>query len=246
MRLELQNIQDIPAHIFGSGSMLCDGAAAGDALMLQGVSFWFVVVVFVVLLCYLLWLNHWSARGVNHHMLLSLFTYFRHDYVAKLQEVSPSFERYITTGSFVGFVAFWLASLSYFGLSISQRAWLSLALLVGVISIFFFQIVVLYLGGRLINNRGFAKVLLQCKKINYATAGIVILPTILCYSLTNGKEHEVFMYLVVLQLVVVTSIYVYKTFVLFLCEKVSVLHTILYLCGVEIFPITLVWGIFCK
>ncbi len=71
-----------------------------------------------------------------------------------------------------------------------------------------------------------------------------VLPLVLLSSLE--QENLVISYLVVLVAVMFVGIYIYRSCSLFMAQKISILHWILYLCAVEIFPITLIWAYFVR
>ncbi len=241
----LQHISDIPAHIFGSASRLSDPLppVVDEA---QGMPLWFIITIAVTLALYLAWLNHWSARGDNHSALFKLFFHLRNDYFSLVGGLAPSFNHYTYTGMLTFAVALWIMVLSSLSLTTAISPMLCGAILIGILLIFLYQLGVAFIIEKVVESRHFLLLTQHLKGVNSTIAGIIILPTALCYALTKDAVHEIFLYIIGFQLLILTLIYIYKTFMLFLSKKVSVLHTILYLCGVEIFPITLVWGFFCR
>ncbi len=239
----LQNINDIPVYIFGGESSVNSFSEPIAALVEPAsVGSWFVVVASAVLLFYLTWINHWSVRNQSHLTLFSLFFYFRGDYPTKFNELAPSFKTYSGVGSCMGYLVVWLAIVT----SLALQPQIAMAAIMGVVVVNIYQELLIYLIGVVVNSREFSKLLSHLKAVWYTIVGIIAIPTVLCFSLTDGTVQEVFMYITVIQIVAIALMYFIKTFLLFLTKKVSLLHTILYLCAVEIFPITLVWGFFCR
>ncbi len=243
MNNELKNIADIPAYIFGSESTIGNSMQSAEASLWQ-IGIWFVAGIFLFIALYLMWLNHWSSKGHNHRRLFNLQLYFRKDLGEKLSELSPSFSRYTLSGTLFYFAVSWIAIVTLFALMPTLKIEIAAIILVAIVLIYTYQIIVVNLIGKIINHRDFAKLMLQIKGMANTMAGIMVVPTILCYALTNGKAHDMFVYIVGAQLLIITILYISNTFIFFISKKFSVLHTILYLCAVELFPITLFWGFF--
>ncbi|MFI3264622.1 MAG: DUF4271 domain-containing protein [Rikenellaceae bacterium] len=243
MDKNLKNITDIPAYIFGSESTIGNTIQLGEA-SLWHLGIWSVAGIFLFIALYLMWLNHWSSKGHNHSRLFGLQLYFRKDLGEKLSELSPSFSRYTLSGTLFYFAVFWVAIVTFFALMPTLRVEIAAIILAAIALIYIYQILLVNLIGKIINHRDFAKLMLHIKGMANTMIGIMVVPTILCYALTNGKAHDIFMYIVAVQFFTITMLYTLNTFIFFISKKFSVLHTILYLCAVEIFPITLFWGFF--
>ncbi|MFR9503565.1 MAG: DUF4271 domain-containing protein [Rikenellaceae bacterium] len=247
MSVELQNIGDIPAYIFGAHSSLCDGGCDAASAAARSNSVWFAIAAFVLLVVYLVWLNHWSVRGGNHKSLFSFLGYHRGDYSKKMDAIHPSFNIYITTGFILSFVAMWLAVLSLMQLSKSSDYRLVVTILVAILGLYLYKIVLITLFGLVVGGyKSGGMVLRYINGICYTLTTIFVTPTILAYALSLGNIHNVILYIVGIQLFLIAVIYIYETFLFFISQKVSVLHTILYLCTVEIFPISLIWAFFYR
>ncbi|MFR9534350.1 MAG: DUF4271 domain-containing protein [Rikenellaceae bacterium] len=248
MASDLQHIADIPAYIFGPSSKLAEGIGEAvtplSAAETAQAGVWFILAILALIAHYLMWLNHWSSKGRNHSRLFKLLFYYREDLPTKLTELSPSFKNYTSSGTVISFSVFWLAIATYFSLFAQLELIIAAMLLSAIFLTYGYQVMLVRLIGKIINDRGFAKPMLQIKGITYTVVGITILPTILCYTLTQGRAHEVFTYIVGAQLLAIALLYISKTFLFFISKKFSLLHTILYLCAVEIFPISLFWALF--
>ncbi len=248
MASDMQHIADIPAYIFGSSSQVAERVSHDLAPLSLGdtpqMSMWLIVAIMALLAHYLMWINHWSSKGRNHNRLFGLLFYFREDLPDKLSELSPSFKSYTSSGTVISFSVFWIAIVAYFSLLSQLKILLAAILLSAIFLTYGYQVMLIKLIGKIINDRGFALPMLQIKGISYTVVGITLLPTILCYALAQGHTREVFMYIVASQLFIISLLYVAKTFLFFISKKFSLLHTILYLCAVEIFPMTLFWALF--
>ncbi len=82
--------------------------------------------------------------------------------------------------------------------------------------------------------------LLRLRKICFSIITICCTPTVLLYALSEIGQSKVFLYLLVVEAVAILLVFLYETFVLFVSKKISVLHWILYLCTVELFPVSLI------
>ena len=83
--------------------------------------------------------------------------------------------------------------------------------------------------------------LLQLRQLYFTLANIIISPTLLLFALCPAGEGEIWFFLIVIELAISLLLYLREALNLFLSKKVSILHWFLYLCGVEIFPLSLLW-----
>ncbi len=251
----LSHIVDIPRYVFGPLSHLAtdEGAerSADVVLRSQGsVSVWYIVALLVVLALYLEWLNQWSIRGTNHLRTFKFLGPHRGGYSAKRSEITPSYSEYSRLASLIGYAVIWLASLRAMGLigfdSSAQTNYNNLTLVVAAIApvIYIYQIIVIYIISIITRNREFREHILQLKAIIFTIFVMVATPAILCFAAGGNLWRELIVYIAGAVGVVTLLLYIYEYFLLFLSKKVSIFHTFLYLCTVEIFPITLIWGYF--
>ena len=122
-------------------------------------------------------------------------------------------------------------------------AWLMpltcVAVLIAVAAIVLYQRAFLHLAGSLTLNTQFAGSLLHLKKVYFALMGIVISPTLLLYSSMHRTADTVFLYISGIEFVSILCLFLYKSRKLFVGQKISILYWFLYLCIVELFPISL-------
>lgn len=79
-------------------------------------------------------------------------------------------------------------------------------------------------------------------KFNYLALGIVILcPLALLLLLSSPDRSEILSYCILAGSGGLILLYLKRSFILFLEKKISILHWILYLCIVEIFPVSFLW-----
>lgn len=79
------------------------------------------------------------------------------------------------------------------------------------------------------------------KRSSVALLTVVAMPPAALWLLTESPIGWVWLAVIFIELIVAVVLYLYETRQLFLSKKISILHWILYLCGVEIFPLSLLW-----
>ena len=105
--------------------------------------------------------------------------------------------------------------------------------------IFVTQWLILVAAGALTRSLHFVRQLHQLRQLYFTLAVIIIAPTLLLYALTPNDEGEMWFFLIIIELAVTLVLYLKETLNLFISKKISILHWILYLCTVEVFPISL-------
>jgi hypothetical protein len=86
----------------------------------------------------------------------------------------------------------------------------------------------------------------EVKNTHLAVAALFLVPTVVFWSGVNPVWDTIMMWTIVVEGAVLLISFVFRTFLLFVGQKVSILVWILYLCAVEIFPIALVWTLVVK
>lgn len=81
----------------------------------------------------------------------------------------------------------------------------------------------------------------QLRQLYFTLATIVISPALLLFVLCRPDEGEIWFFLIVIELAIMLLLYLREALSLFIGKKISILHWILYLCTVEIFPMSLLW-----
>ena len=95
--------------------------------------------------------------------------------------------------------------------------------------------------GALTLSQPFTAQIVLLKRTYFALAVIVSSPALLLFALCPPGRGGVWFTVIVAELTVTALLYFRETLNLFLSKKVSILHWFLYLCTVEIFPISLLW-----
>ena len=102
------------------------------------------------------------------------------------------------------------------------------------------QIALLWVIGGVAMCSDVTSMLLRLRKISFSIFTILCAPSVLLYALSEIGQSKVFLYLIVAEVITFLVAFLYETFVLFVSKKISVLHWILYLCTVELFPVSLI------
>lgn len=104
-----------------------------------------------------------------------------------------------------------------------------------------FQGTLLRLVGALTLTQPLLTQLRQLRKLYFSTAVVLVSPALLLLTLSPSYTSALWFSLIVVALAVTLFLYLRETLTLFLAKKVSFVHWILYLCGIELFPVSLLW-----
>lgn len=130
-------------------------------------------------------------------------------------------------------------------LSMGNGSTLSLLLALGVgllfLLIYLYGILLLRAVGGVTLTSGFTTQLIRIKRGYAALGAIILAPVILLFALSPLGSDTIWAGLLTAGWLITFLLYLRETFALFISKKVSILHWILYLCAVEIFPVTLLW-----
>jgi hypothetical protein len=102
-----------------------------------------------------------------------------------------------------------------------------------------FQLGVLKAAGRLVFAGEFTDDLIRTKKTYLAAAAVMVIPPILVVSGNNPVMDEILTYIVGTEIITTALMFAGRTLILFMRQKCSLLVWFLYLCTVEIFPVSL-------
>ena len=132
---------------------------------------------------------------------------------------------------------------SRLGETLSHGAVLALSLLAtaaccGVVA---YQMAVVRLAGAVTISQPFISQLVLLKRTYFALGVIVTSPVLLLFALCPRGTGGVWFCIIIIELAITAGLYLRETLNLFITKKISILHWFLYLCTVEIFPISLLW-----
>ena len=126
--------------------------------------------------------------------------------------------------------------------TLPQGAVLALSLLAtfACLCVGIFQRGVVRLAGAVTLSQPFVSQLMLLKRTYFTLGVIVTVPALLLFALCPRGTGDVWFCIIVIELLATVFLYLRETLNLFLSKKISILHWILYLCTVEIFPISLI------
>ncbi|MFQ7054885.1 MAG: DUF4271 domain-containing protein [Alistipes sp.] len=104
-----------------------------------------------------------------------------------------------------------------------------------------FQLATVRLAGAVTLSQPFISQIVLLKRTYFALAVIVTSPVLLLFALCPRGTGGVWFCIIVIELIVTAILYLREVLNLFISKKVSILHWILYLCIVEVFPVSLLW-----
>ena len=132
---------------------------------------------------------------------------------------------------------------SRFGETLSHGAVLALSLLAtaACYGVVLYQMTVVRLTGAVTLSQPFISQLVLLKRTYFSLGVIVTSPALLLFALCPRGTGNVWFCIIIIELAVTAGLYLRETLNLFIAKKISILHWFLYLCMVEILPISLLW-----
>lgn len=119
------------------------------------------------------------------------------------------------------------------------RVALPFAAMAAFVAVVAVQYAMLAVAGGITRSWSMMAVLLRIRLIYFVLATVIVLPPVLMWQMNGGTGGEVWLRVACLAAAVAVVMYVRESVTLFNSKKISILHWILYLCIVEIFPISL-------
>lgn len=104
-----------------------------------------------------------------------------------------------------------------------------------------YEITLLWVVGGVTLSQPFIEELVYLKRVYLTLTVVAISPTILLFALSARNEGVGLLYFIAVEAVVVLVMFLKETLALFIHKKISILNWFLYLCAVEIFPVSLLW-----
>lgn len=118
---------------------------------------------------------------------------------------------------------------------------LSLAASLAFAGVALYQMATLRIAASVTLSQPFMGQLSMLKRTYFALVVITVSPPLLLYALCPPGTGEGWFYVIAIELLLTAVLYLRETLNLFISKKISILHWFLYLCTVEIFPLSLVW-----
>ncbi|MFR9560475.1 MAG: DUF4271 domain-containing protein [Rikenellaceae bacterium] len=203
----------------------------------------YVILALAFLLLYMVWLPHiFKNGGIRWSILKRTNVDSERDLIGKqrLGMIVATWALSITL--FAMFTARIVAQFSPFDISF-DGAWWILGGVISVVTVALYGWVVLKAVGYLIIDMEFARKLQTIKRQQLIFCVIFLSPLFITSSLSNYIQGQLVVQLSLLVVVALVINYLRQSFLLFMRQNFSILHWILYLCGVEILPLTFIWAI---
>ncbi len=235
--------------IFGEASTLCEATAPHRETLGMNVESMvenqtYAILAIIFLLTYLMWLPHIFKEGNIRWRLIT-----RHRHLENERElISKHRTSMIVVTWSLGIV---LAALltsrivaQFVNPSLSfEGAWWIVGGIFAVMIISLYGWAVIKAVGYLILDMKFADKLLLIKRQLFFFSVILLSPLFIACGLSNYTQGGILTQLSVIVTIVLAIFFICQSFSLFMRQNFSILHWFLYLCGVEIFPLTFVWAI---
>ena len=161
------------------------------------------------------------------------------------------YSRFLNIATAIGLLLLGVAAVKYgdtlmpgrLAEAIPQGAVLILSLLASLaaLGVAAYQAIAVRLAGTLTLSQPFIAQLMLLKRTYFALGVVLISPPLLLFALCPQGTGGVWFCIVAIELTAAAVLYLKETLNLFLSKKVSILHWFLYLCIVEVFPISLLW-----
>ncbi len=237
-------------EIFGGASQLLDDSAwidtAGSSPLTDSALF-HVVVVALLLGYLLLWFRNPDLIRYVFDRILSPDT--SHSERLYDERSAATNNHFITSIIFTGILFATVFALKFVDVLLPSSIIATLphatttlsvpGMALGLCSVVALQIVILVTTGKITISQPLTSALIYVKELYFAFALFLIAPAMILYALCPDGEGRVWLTVIALQLLCVVILFLRETFLLFISKKVSISHWILYLCGVEMFPVTL-------
>lgn len=180
--------------------------------------------------------------------LLGIFT--KDSYTEKLMEEQGFlFARFLNVLSFIGIMTATIFVVKLMDMNFGSEIilglpywsiWMiSLATLLAVSAIDAYRKIMLNIVGRIGSVFSIAYPLKRLLGLIFGVGAVVITPVVFLVAFSNGIVQNIVFYIVVSELLLLLIFMLYKTYMLFVEQNVSIFYWFLYLCIVEAFPITL-------
>ena len=127
------------------------------------------------------------------------------------------------------------------GISTQVAVWVVvLVALVGLSLMFAYQLGTIYLSALICERSDVGHALIEIKSLYLAVGFVTVIPFGILFLLSPTTPAIIGLCCGILCGLIAVIIFVKETFLFFVSQKISILHWILYLCALEIFPVSLI------
>ena len=103
-----------------------------------------------------------------------------------------------------------------------------------------FQHLMLALSGTVTVSQPLTTALIRVKTIYFRLATVFVTPVLLLWALSPAGGSRIFGTVIALEVLMTALVFLRETILLFISKKLSIYHWILYLCTIEVFPVSFV------
>lgn len=121
----------------------------------------------------------------------------------------------------------------------SPMLWMGATLIIMLLG--WLQSALLFLSGAVTLNRPLVGRLQYLRRVYLASTVLLVAPALLFYALATPRAGFFWITLAAIESIITSILYLIGSLNLFLAKKISILYWFLYLCAVEIFPLSLLW-----
>ena len=143
--------------------------------------------------------------------------------------------------AFVGVIGSMEASHQALALSSSQLFYLPFVAMGAFVVVISVQYLMLLIVGAITQSVNEVMALMRIRLIYFVMAIVMVAPILLISQMGIGGGYEIWQNVGYITALIAFVLFIRESIGFFISKKVSILHWILYLCAVEILPLTLLW-----
>lgn len=245
----IPSLQVTPAEMFGPESHLADEAlvttevveasSAGLGIVAQLMVVGVAVVYIIFILRYAGFISHFLFSSVGIKLSSQKHTHINPSERSNLELMMLSLGLVaLSTAAVRGLVEWSPQTLDL--LPVEYATWLAGVIVAGAIAcIVGLQMLAQPLIGLVCGTKGLCRGLMQIKLMHLAIFCALVIPPVVAYILADDRFTTAALWSMGAVAFISLILYVKESFLFFVEQKVSILHWILYLCTLEIFPASL-------
>lgn len=234
-----------PEELFGYGSMQAEIPFLRPHSESPTATTSFSLLVLAILCFYCLMLYQHLADAV---LLCSRVSHERATGERLSEDSNGGYNRFLGLCTLLGVLLVGVATMRYTAPLLEQTAlgaWphsgaflgaVGIAAALGLVALY--GAIIRNLVGRLTYTLHLFEQLVLIKRTFFAMLTLFATPFMALWLLTPQGEGRLWFWVIIIELIITLILYLQETFSLFISKKISILHWFLYLCGVEIFPIS--------
>ncbi len=242
---------ELKQRVFGESSQLCEQLSLPVSSHEGGIDFLVSDPIYVSLsiafaLLYFVWLPHIVRGGSVKWSLLKRMNRRDSDdnrEVVGHQQMSMKVATWVLGLSMISMLSLRVIS-QYIDLSgrVNLGVWIAGGVIM-VVLLLLYGWGVVALAGYLALKKEFVDRLLDMKRQLYVFFVILASPLFIVSGIANYEQGEWMLQLSAFVAFAFIVVFIRQSFLFFMRQNISILHWILYLCAVEILPLTFLWGV---